>query len=92
MNVPNVLTDPFMIPDGKGGFKNNPVWIQYHMQINKEMQTNLSNEGFVMPSITTTENLAALSTTQSIGRIIYDQTTGLMKLNNNGTYQIINVT
>ena len=61
------------------------------VQLLAPLQSNLSDEGYTLPSLTSPQ-VTQLNTSQSVGRIIFNSTTGKAMINNNGTYQTINVT
>ncbi len=50
------------------------------------LQQNLSNEGIILPS-QNSANITTLNTATSVGRIIFNSTTGKVMINNSGTYQ-----
>lgn len=81
MNIPNLPLEPFMLKDGE----NNPTWKFWFEQLITTLQNNLSNEGYVIPSLTQ-DDINLLNTSQNIGRIIYNSTTSRMMQNLSGTF------
>lgn len=82
-NIPHQST-PILNPDGTM----HDDWHRFFSQMIKEMQNNLSEEGFTLPS-QDSDSINALNIPKSIGRIIYDKTDGVAKINNNGVYKKI---
>lgn len=66
-------------------------FLSFLTQLLAPLQKNLSDEGYTIPSLTQTQ-INTITGTNTIQRIIYNSTTGKMMLNNNGTFQTINVT
>ena len=60
-------------------------------QLLSTMQANLSDEGYVLPPLNSTQ-ITQISGTKTIQRVIWNSTTGKAMVNNNGTFQTINVT
>lgn len=82
-NIPHPST-PVLNQDGTM----HDVWHRFFSQMTGEMQNNLSEEGFTLPS-QDSDSINALNIPKSIGRIIYDKTDGVAKINNNGVYKKI---
>lgn len=88
MNIPSIFPNLKIVnPDGTM----HPVFLQFLTQLLGQLQQNLSNEGFVIPALTSAQ-ISTISGTKSLQTIIYNSTTGKMMLNNNGTFQTIDVT
>jgi hypothetical protein len=62
--------------------------INYLGQLVQQLQTNLSDEGYVMPQ-QTTANIAKLIGAQSVGAFLYDSDTNEFKVNINGTWKVV---
>lgn len=88
MNIPN-LPDAGtpIIENIKVGLMH-PLWYNFFAQLLKEMQTNVSNEGYIMP-LQDSGSITKLETAGSTGRILYDTDSGLMKLNNGSGFKEI---
>jgi len=86
MNIPNFIDSKIVEANGllTAG------WKFLFMQLFDQMHKNLSNEGFVIPSLPTTK-IDKLS--KSIdGTLIYDSTLGVLKIKQNGSFNIISTT
>jgi hypothetical protein len=68
-----------------------PDFMNFLTQLIAPLQNNFSNEGFTMPALTNAQILQ-IAGAQTQQRIIYNTDTSKMMLNNNGTFQTINVT
>lgn len=86
MNIPSFVNT--RIVDENGILT--PEWANIFNQIITELQLNLSNEGYVLPQLATTD-IAKLTGTQSIGSMVYDSTTPAMKVNINGVWKTVTV-
>lgn len=62
----------------------------YLGQLVQQLQTNLSDEGYVMPQ-QPTANIAQLTGAQSVGAVLYDSDTNELKVNINGTWKVVQV-
>jgi len=92
MNIPNFEDVPFV---DKNGLLTD-AWKNILQQLFQELQNNVSNEGIMIPQ-QSAANIIILTTTESIGSIIYDSTNNVFKACfPNGTggaiYKVINVT
>lgn len=72
-----------------------PEWQQLFTQLITELQNNLSNEGYVLPRLPTSDINYLGSTPEtlqkSIGAMIYDSTTDEFKVNLNGVWRVVQV-
>jgi hypothetical protein len=87
MNIPTLQKFKASNPDGTM----HQDLQNFLVQLVSQLQTNLSNEGFTMPPLNSTQ-ITQISGSPTIQRIVYNSTTQKMMLNNNGTFQTINVT
>lgn len=83
MIVPNYIEMPFV--DKNGHLTD--VWRNILMQLLQQMQQNLSNTGFVIPS-QSTANIALLTNAVN-GTMLYNSTTDLPKIKVAGTFKTI---
>jgi hypothetical protein len=65
-----------------------PQWKLFLSELITQLQNNLSNEGIILPPQTTTD-IALLTSSKSIGALIYDSTLDVAKVNLNGTFKTI---
>jgi hypothetical protein len=86
MLIPNFINEKPVDENGNWS----PEWQNIMVQIITQMQTSLSNEGFNMPQLPTTD-IAKLTGAQSIGAIVYDNTLNELKANINGTWKTVTV-
>lgn len=84
MMIPNMPLAKIAQPDGTI----HPAWQQYFTQLTTALQQNVSNEGYIIPPLNTSQ-ITTLTGTNTIGRIIYDTDNGVMKINNDGTFKQI---
>lgn len=84
MNVPNWIIQRLVDEKGEA----HPQAQTFFSQLITEMQKNLSNEGYVVPS-QSSANIQQLSTTDNKAKLLYDAEEEVMKLNNNGKFQQI---
>jgi hypothetical protein len=82
-NVPNVN----IINEDKGL---SHTWMAFFQNLITQMRLNLSDAGYIVPFLDDTQ-ITALSTTDNVGRIVYNTTTQRMMINNSGTFQNIDV-
>lgn len=94
MNIPNFLNDT--LTDRNGNLTD--PWSLILQQLFSVMQENLSDEGFGLPRLTTTQINSLqtqfnLATDPSVfyGRLLYDVTTDEMKVNIAGTFKVVQV-
>jgi hypothetical protein len=91
MNIPNLLQEKFVNPDGSI----HPLWFQWLTQLTTQMQTNLSNEGFVIPSQNTADTTTILTgdaNNPPVGKMLYDAEAKALKVNIDGVIKTISVT
>jgi hypothetical protein len=84
MNIPNFVD--VKVVDDKGYFTEE--FRQIFSQMITQFQTNLSNEGYKIPS-QTTDNIDNLDNMNSNYRLIIDRDTDELKINLNGTFKVI---
>lgn len=85
MIVPNYLNTAFT--DSNGNLT--PQWSLLLDQLLRQMQINLSNEGFVIPSQNAT-NMNTIEPQAQNGTLLYDSTTGKLRIKlNDGTFHDI---
>jgi hypothetical protein len=82
-NIPHQST-PVLNPDGTM----HDSWHRFLSQMTSALQDSNSEEGLVAGA-QTLENISLLNTPASAGRMIYDKTNNVMKINNYGIYQEI---
>ena len=89
MIIPNLPREPLLTinKDTKMPLIN-PAWQAYHNNLTKQLQSNLSDEGYVIPQ-QPQANINTLNTMTSQGRFIFNSDNSSMQMNNNGTYQSI---
>lgn len=66
------------------------TWLSFFQNLITQMRLNLSDAGYVVPFLTDAQ-ITDLSTTDNVGRIVYNTTTERMMVNNSGTFQNIDV-
>lgn len=88
MNIPSTYPNMKIVNEDGTMHEN---FLNFLTQLLAPLQQNLSNEGYTIPSLTQTQ-INTITGTNTIQRIIYNSTTGKMMINNNGTFQTINVT
>jgi len=86
MNVPNYINDSLV--DSSGNVTDS--WQKFFNQLINELNTNLSDEGTVVPS-QSTSNISQLTQSQN-GTLVYDETTHNLMVNIDGTFKTVNVT
>lgn len=64
--------------------------VNYLGQLVQKLQANLSDQGFVIPQ-QPTANITQLTGAQSVGNLLYDNTTHELKVNINGTWKVVQV-
>jgi hypothetical protein len=84
MRIPNVPIDKLSSTDGRIS----PTWAAYFQNLMTQMRLNLSDEGYVVPSLTSAE-IAQINNTANVGKILYNTTTQRMMINNSGTFENI---
>lgn len=89
-NIPNLVLNPKIV-DKNGNISTD--WLNYHRQLNTELQTNNSQEGIVIPEQETTNitTIASGSNSQT-SRFIVDSTTGDLKFVRNGVIKTVTLT
>jgi hypothetical protein len=85
MKIPFLQRGP--IADKSGNLT--PNWEGTLNELFTQLQQNVSEEGFVMPS-QSTSNIARLTQSQN-GTVVYDNDTHEMKVNINGTWRVVQV-
>lgn len=65
-----------------------PSWHIALTQLFTGLQTFVSSEGHLLPSLNT-EQISGLNTTDNIGKMIFDTDSGFARLNNDGTFKQI---
>jgi len=90
MIVPAFLNNTFV--DKNGDLT--PGWSFLLNQLFNDMQTNISNEGFVIPSQTTANinRLAATGSKILNGTMLYDSDLNVLKVFKNGVFKTITTT
>lgn len=88
MNVPNFLN--IQIVDPKTGYFTDSAR-QIFQQLFGEAQTNLSNEGLIVPSQNTT-NIGILNNIKSKNALLVNSDTNALLFNQNGTFKTVTVT
>jgi hypothetical protein len=86
MKIPNFINTAFV--DGNGVLTD--VWGKTLNQLFDQMQQNISEEGFVIPSLTTTD-IARLVNAPN-GTLIIDSTLNVLKVKLAGTFRTITTT
>jgi len=86
MKIPNV-PNTNIIDSNKGM---SLTWLAFFQNLITQMRLNLSDAGYVVPFLTDSE-ITDLSTTDNVGRIVYNTTTERMMVNNSGTFQNVDV-
>lgn len=84
IDLPLIDMDRFK---ASGNMHMHPYWYGLFSQLNTQMMSNLSNEGFVPPS-QPAANIALLTQSKN-GTLVYDSDNDLMKVNINGTFKTI---
>ena len=87
MNIPNYPNSP--MTDGKGNIT--PEWQNTITQLLTELQLNLSNEGYRLPQLATTQINDLTDVGKSTGNMVYDNTTNQFKVNIEGTWRVVTV-
>lgn len=82
MSVPSLPKDGFGAPNGVLADK----WRVYFETQANYLQSNLSQEGYVLPH-QSTDNISALSTTDAQGGLLLDSDAEAAKVNTDGTYK-----
>lgn len=89
MIIPNFVHDK--VVDGEGNLT--PQWIMFFTQLLDQMQLNLSEEGIVAPSQTTSNITIIESDPNNVplnGTLLYDSTTNQLKVRlSDGTFHVI---
>lgn len=88
MIIPNTVNGKLVDDDGNI----TPEWELFFSQLINVLQTNLSNEGYVLPMQSTTDIAKLSDVTKSKGALIYDLTLDKFKVNINGTWKVVTVT
>jgi hypothetical protein len=95
MNIPNYDYSPITERDGNLS----PIWSLIIQQLLSVLQTNLSDTGYILPQLTTTQIAAlqasfALAPNPSLyyGDMVYDSTLNEVKVNIAGTFKVVTVT
>lgn len=84
MNIPKFVQDKVIGADGRL----TPSWHQLFSQLLNEMNTNVSNNGFVVPS-RTNDDINAMAVNVPNGTILYDSDTNELKAKVNGVFVVI---
>lgn len=84
MNIPNFIEAQVVDEDGKF----TDVWRNLMIQLLKQMQVNLSDEGLVIPS-QSTAHITTIQTGAPNGALLYDSSTDLAKVKIAGTFRTI---
>lgn len=84
MKVPTFIDTPVVGKDGKL----TDQWKNIFMELFTQMQKNISDDGLVAPSRTSSD-ITAISSTDNSGAILYDQENNLLKANINGEVKTI---
>lgn len=87
MKIPNFANDKFVNENGIM----TTTWANIINQLITELQINLSNEGYVLPGLTTTQINDLTDVNKSKGAMVYDETTNEFKVNINGTWKVVQV-
>lgn len=88
MQIPN-------LPVGKVVDENGEMtsdWINFMSQLITELQLNLNNEGYRLPSQTTANINDLLDVNKSTGAMVYDRDTNEFKVNIAGVWRVVTVT
>lgn len=88
MIIPNTVNGKLVDDDGNM----TPEWELFFSQLINVLQSNLSNEGYVLPMQSTTDIAKLSDVDKSKGALIYDLTTDEFKVNINGTWKVVTVT
>lgn len=83
MKIPNFINNKFVDENGML----TETWRMILNILFDQMQKNVSEEGFVIPSMTE-ENIALLINSVN-GTLIYDKTNNLLKIKENGIFKTI---
>jgi len=87
MNIPSYINQSPVDENGNW----TPEWANLMTQLLSLLQTNLSDEGYVLPQ-QDTANIAKLTGAQSTGAILYDSSTNEIKGNLGGTWKTFTLT
>jgi predicted nuclease of predicted toxin-antitoxin system len=85
MNIPNLINSP--ITDSE---RLNYSWLLWFSQLVTELQNNLSNNGYVIPSLTTIK-INALDISNNKCILVRDSDTDELKVSLGGTFKVIQV-
>ncbi|MGB1309581.1 MAG: hypothetical protein ACPG47_00140 [Leucothrix sp.] len=84
MNIPSVPHSTLTQSDGNVSNE----WRVFFTQLVNQLQSNVSDEGFITPTQSSTD-IGLLNTSQSIGGVIHDSDAKNLKGNTDGTYKIL---
>jgi hypothetical protein len=79
--------EKFLMSDGNI----HPTWKGFLSVLVTQLQQNLSNEGFTVPS-QTNDNVTKLNNAKSLARILYNSTNNTFIGNVNGTFKTFTLT
>jgi hypothetical protein len=88
MNIPNYLTDKLVDENGEL----TTPWARSISQLLVELETNLSNEGYVLPQQPTTNINLINEQPKTEGTMIWDSTTKQMKVNDGTNWKVVTLT
>lgn len=87
MIIPNIPQERFLMEDGNM----HPVWKGFFSVLITQLQQNVSNEGFIIPS-QTNDHVTKLNNTKSLARILYNSTNNTFIGNVAGTFKTFTLT
>jgi hypothetical protein len=85
MNIPNYVEAQFV--DEKGMLT--PIWKNLLILLLQQLQNNVSNNGYVLPQLTT---LQIANLTSLVGNLIYNSDTQTFMVNIAGVYKTVTAT
>jgi len=88
MLIPSFVNMPLV---DKNGIMT-PEWCQFFNQLISELQNNVSNEGYKLPFLSTSQINQLADVNKSGGSLVYDSTLNLPKININGTWKTFDLT
>lgn len=83
MNIPNYIPEKVITKDGDF----TAGWMIVIQNLLQELQNNVGNNGFVIPSLTFAQ-ISQLTNSVN-GTMIYDTTNNVLRVNIGGTFKII---
>lgn len=91
INLPSLIHEPIAHVNGRPVYMNDQ-WKHLFQQLITQLQQNYSYEGITIPHQPTATATSLLSSTTSIGSMLYDNESHAFKGNVNGTIRTFTVT